>query len=185
MRQTGPSVERHDCGLGLRLQWRDKESDQAFHSFGWWFHRARRRDEEFRSIQSIQDCETLLCKDLAGHQARRPRPRRGLRRSSVPHRGIVVVALGPQTQPRVAPLAMVAAQKRAEMPSCPANGCWHAPQRLSASGVMVSAERSVLVGLGAVTSLTCPSSVYSIGGRRGPAMQMVEVDEVWQRVTTV
>jgi hypothetical protein len=38
------------------------------------------------------------------------RPRRGLHRPSVLHRGIVVAALGPQTQPRVAPLAMVAAQ---------------------------------------------------------------------------
>jgi hypothetical protein len=81
---------------------------------------------------------------------------------------------------------MVAAQKRAEMPSCPANGCRHAPQGLSASAaVVVSAEKSVLVGLGAITLLTCLSSVYSIGGRRGPAMQMVEVDEVWQRVSTV
>jgi hypothetical protein len=85
------------------------------------------------------------------------RPRRGLRGPSVLHRGIVVVALGTQTQPRVAPMTMVAAQKRAEMPSCPANGCLHASQRLSASGV-ASAEWSVLVGLGAVTSLTCPSS---------------------------
>jgi hypothetical protein len=98
---------------------------------------------------------------------------------------VVAVALGTQTQPRAAPVMMVAAQKRAEMPSCPANGCRHAPQRLSASGVVVSVERSVLVGLGAVTLLTCLSSVYLIGGRRGPAMQMVEVDEVWQRVDTV
>jgi hypothetical protein len=80
---------------------------------------------------------------------------------------------------------MVAEQKRAEMPSCPANGCRHAPQGLSASGVVVSAEKSVLVGLDAITLLTCLSSVYSIGGRCGPAMQMVEVDEVWQRVNTV
>jgi hypothetical protein len=81
---------------------------------------------------------------------------------------VVVVALGTQTQPRTAPLVMVAAQKRAEMPSCPAIGCRHAPQGLSASGMVVSAEKSVLVGLGTITLLTCLSSVYSIGGRRGP-----------------
>jgi len=52
-------------------------------------------------------------------------------------------------------------------------------------GGPVSAERSVLVGLDAVTLLACLSSVYSIGGRRGLATQMVEVDEVWQRVDTV
>jgi hypothetical protein len=98
---------------------------------------------------------------------------------------VVVVALGTQTQPRAAPLVMVAAQKRAEMPSCAVNGCRHAPQGLSASGVVVSAEKSVLVGLGAITLLICLSSVYSMGGRHGPAMQMVEVDEVWQRVDTV
>jgi hypothetical protein len=97
----------------------------------------------------------------------------------------VVVAPGTQTQPRAAPLTMVAAQNRAEMPSCPANGCPHAPQRSSASWAVVSAKRSVLVGLGAITLLTCLSSVYLIGGRRGPAMQMVEVDEVWQRVGLV
>src|SRR4051794_33239606 len=72
---------------------------------------------------------------------------------------------------------MVAAQKRAEMPSCPAGGWPHAPQRSSASWAVVSAKRSVLVGLCAITLLTCLSSVYWIGGRRGPAMLMVEVDD--------
>lgn len=66
-----------------------------------------------------------------------------------------------QTQPLLNRPAVVAAQKRAEMPSCAVHGWAHAAQRLSVSFAAV-ADISRVVGLVAITFLTGPSFVYTI-----------------------
>jgi hypothetical protein len=134
-------------------------------SVGEWLRRPqpRNRHQETRTATS-RGCRhgtgqraTLGCwiSQHAPCQATKPATRPSVRQS----RQVRGHPVETQTQPRCEPLTMVAAQKRAEMPSCAAHSCWHAEQHPSASPV-VPADKFVLVGLGAVTLLICLSFVY-------------------------